>query len=214
VKGIYRPLVTVVGRNKTYPLAHLPGASRQSMNPFIIFTYPDVVIALLFTGVIYSVNYSIMASISSSFSDVYPWLSETILGVCYLPTGLGMIIGTQITGRMLDWEYAKLKRKQNGGPFPKEYARLRTMPLHLVIFVFTVIGWGLALGMNAHIAVPLVLSSICKSNPRARVREMFHLLTYTVGWCGMAVLNTTMTLMIDVLQSRSSGAAACVSATE
>jgi predicted MFS family arabinose efflux permease len=154
----------VVGRHKQAAPASLPQTKKQSINPFIIFTYPDVVIALLFTGVIYAVNYSIMATISSSFSVVYPWLSETLLGICYLPTGVGMIIGSQVTGRLLDWEYAKIKRRIPDGPFPKEYARLRTMPLHLVIFVVTVVGWGLCLGKTVHIAVPLVLSTIRKSD--------------------------------------------------
>ncbi|KAK9776141.1 putative Major facilitator superfamily (MFS) profile domain-containing protein [Seiridium cardinale] len=190
LSGIHRPLITIVGRNRQSANTQAPNVRKLSINPFILFTYPDVVIALIFTGVIYSVNYSIMATISSSFANVYPWLSETLLGICYLPTGLGMIVGTQVTGRLLDWEYAKIKKIHVDGPFPKEYARLRTMPLHLVIFVATVIGWGLALGKGAHVAVPLVLSVI-------------------LGWCGMAILNTTMTLMIDILQSRSSGATAC-----
>ncbi|KAF7541657.1 hypothetical protein G7054_g383 [Neopestalotiopsis clavispora] len=190
--GIHRPLITVVGRGKQAAIpATLPlSTKKQSINPFILFTYPDVVIALLFTGVIYSVNYSIMATISSAFSDVYPWLSETLLGICYLPTGLGMIVGTQVTGRLLDHEYAKIKKSHVEGPFPKEYARLRTMPYHLIVFVMAVVGWGLSLGLSAHVAVPLVISVV-------------------LGWCGMAVLNTTMTLMIDILQSRSSGATAC-----
>ncbi|KAI1864476.1 uncharacterized protein JN550_008763 [Neoarthrinium moseri] len=136
------------------------------------------------------VIYVIMATISSAFSDVYPWLSESLLGVSYLPTGTGMIIGTQVTGRLLDSEYTRIKRTHAGGPFPKEYARLRTMPFHLAIFVLTVVGWGFSLGKAVHIAVPLVMSAI-------------------LGWCGMAILNTTMTLMIDILQSRSSGATAC-----
>lgn len=150
--GIHRPLITVVGRGRKAPSATVapPPAKKQSMNPFILFTYPDVVIALVFTGVIYSVNYSIMATISSAFSDVYPWLSETLLGICYLPTGLGMIVGTQVTGRLLDGEYARVKRSHpEGQPFPKEYARLRTMPYHLVVFVLAVVGWGLSLGLAA-----------------------------------------------------------------
>ncbi|KAK6069339.1 hypothetical protein SCUP515_09044 [Seiridium cupressi] len=147
---------------------------------------------VIMAGSCLAMVYIIMATISSSFANVYPWLSETLLGICYLPTGLGMIVGTQVTGRLLDWEYAKIKKIHVDGPFPKEYARLRTMPFHLIIFVATVIGWGLALGKAAHVAVPLVLSVI-------------------LGWCGMAILNTTMTLMIDILQSRSSGATACVS---
>lgn len=151
--GIHRPLITVVGRGRKAPTTATvapPAAKKQSMNPFVLFTYPDVVIALVFTGVIYSVNYSIMATISSAFSDVYPWLSETLLGVCYLPTGLGMIVGTQVTGRLLDGEYARVKRSHpEGQPFPKEYARLRTMPYHLVVFVLAVVGWGLSLGLAA-----------------------------------------------------------------
>lgn len=141
----------MVGRGKQAAIpATLPlSTKKQSINPFILFTYPDVVIALLFTGVIYSVNYSIMATISSAFSDVYPWLSETLLGICYLPTGLGMIVGTQVTGRLLDHEYAKIKKSHVEGPFPKEYARLRTMPYHLVVFVMAVVGWGLSLGLAA-----------------------------------------------------------------
>lgn len=150
------------------------------MNPFVIFTYPDVVIALLFTGVIYSVNYSIMASISSSFSDVYPWLSETLLGICYLPTGIGMILGSQVTGRLLDWEYAKIKLANPVGPFPKEYARLRTMPYHLMVFVAAVVGWGVCLGKAAPIAAPLVLSTLRKSG-RLTQHQMYHILTMDSG---------------------------------
>lgn len=142
---------------------------QTSINPFVILSYPDVVVTLIFTGIVYAVNYSITVTISSSFAKVYPWLSETILGICYLPSGFGMIVGSTFTGKLLDWEYAKIKARMAEGEdeaedFPVEYARLRTMPIHLLILVAAVIAWGWSIDRAVHMAVPLVLQIICKSS--------------------------------------------------
>jgi hypothetical protein len=154
-----------------------------------LFTYPDVIVLLSFTGIVYAVNYTITATISSAFARIYPYLSETVIGLCYLPTGAGMIIGSTMTGKMLDWEYARIK-KAAGEKFTIEYARLRIMPFYLILFIVCVIGWGWAIQAQAHMAVPLILGVI-------------------LGWTSIGILNTTMTLNIDILQSRSSGATAC-----
>ena len=193
--GIYRPLVPILGRKvKTVP--RTPSPRKVSNNPFGIFLYPDISITLFFTGVVYSINYTITATISSSFATIYPFLDETTIGLCYLATGGGMIVGSTTTGRFLDWDFARVKRKYpadqlaHPADFPREYARLRTMPIHLVVFTTCVFGWGFAMEYKAHIAVSLVLQFI-------------------LGWTSISILNTTMTLMIDVLQSRSSSATAC-----
>ena len=181
------------------------------MNPWTLFTFPDFSVLLTFTGIVYAINYSITATISSSFAVVYPYLSEIALGLCYLSTGGGMIIGSTFTGKLLDWEFrrAKNRSKKSGKPFCIEHARLRTMPAHLSLFVALVISWGWALEKGTHIAVPLVLQFFRRS---AFCREIMQMLTIsTVGWTSIAILNTTMTLNIDILQSRSSGATACVS---
>lgn len=186
-----RPMVPVVGRKTS--MKAFDGESRakpkHSVNPFVLFTYPDVIVLLSFTGMVYAVNYTITATISSAFARIYPDLSETVLGLCYLPVGAGMIIGSAMTGKILDWEYARIKRR-TGENFTIEYARLRLMPFNLLIFVICVVGWGWAIHSRAHMAVPLILS-VC------------------LGWTSMGILNTTMTLNIDILQSRSSGATAC-----
>ncbi|KAI0018938.1 major facilitator superfamily domain-containing protein [Xylariomycetidae sp. FL0641] len=194
IRGLHSPLITVVGRHTRSRTVPSQSAKKQSINPFVLFTYPDVLITLLFTGVIYSVTYSIMATTSTALSYAYPWLSTTLLGICYLPTGFGMCVGSFVTGKILDREYTRIKRQRDdrsdSSQFPIEYARLRTMPVHLLILVAAQMGWGIAIGKGAPLAVPLVLQAI-------------------IGWAGMAILNTTMTLLIDILQSRSSGATAC-----
>ncbi|KAJ0373904.1 hypothetical protein COL26b_007942 [Colletotrichum chrysophilum] len=193
--GVYTPLVPVVGRSrkkqKTTPSK--PGV-RPSINPFVILVYPDVAITLAFTGVVYAVNNTVVTTVASSFARVYPWLSETALGLCYLPTGFGMIVGSTLTGKFLDWDYARIKKhvEESDGAleFPKEYARLRTMPVLLVLFSGAVIVWGFCVDKGVHIAVPLALQVV-------------------LGYTSISILNTTMTLMIDILQTRSSAATAC-----
>lgn len=165
MSGIHRPLVPLVGPRSKKPDAVVPKPRvRKSINPFPIFALPDVVIALVFTGVVYAVNYTVTATISSAFHVNYPWLSESAIGLSYLPTGLGMIVGSTFCGRMLDWDYARIKKKwtQEAASldFPKEYARLRTMPAHLVLFILAVVGWGWTIEEKAHIAAPLVLQVI------------------------------------------------------
>ncbi|KAJ3952600.1 multidrug transporter [Colletotrichum tropicale] len=165
--GVYTPLVPVVGRSrkkqKTTPAK--PGV-RPSINPFVILVYPDVAITLAFTGVVYAVNNTVVTTVASSFARVYPWLSETALGLCYLPTGFGMIVGSTLTGKFLDWDYARIKKRveESDGAFefPKEYARLRTMPVLLVLFSGAVIAWGFCVDKGVHIAVPLALQVVCE----------------------------------------------------
>jgi len=162
---------------------------KHSVNPFVLLTYPDVIVLLTFTGIVYAVNYTITATISSAFARIYPELSETVLGLCYLPVGAGMIIGSTLTGKLLDWQYARISDRL-GDHFSIEYARLRLMPFYLAVFVVCVVGWGWTIQAKAHIAVPLILGVF-------------------LGGTSMGILNTTMTLNIDILQSRSSGATAC-----
>jgi multidrug resistance protein len=186
-----RAIIPFVGRKagNEVPATETRAKPKHSVNPFVLFSYPDVIVLLSFTGIVYAVNYTITATISSSFAKIYPDLSETVLGLCYLPTGAGMIIGSTMTGKMLDWEYDRIK-KRSGESFTIEYARLRIMPFYLCLFIVCVIGWGWAIEAKAHMAVPLVLAVF-------------------LGWTSMGILNTTMTLNIDILQSRSSGATAC-----
>lgn len=185
---IHLPLLPVVGRSykdkdaKTMTSAQAErkteadapgGKSRKSTNPFRLLLYPDIALTLAYTGIIYAVNYTIMSTISSSFATAYPFLSETLIGICYLSTGLGMLIGSTVNGKLLDFDYARIKKKHNAGTsdqlageydadFPIEFARLRMVPWLVLVFVGCVIGWGWCIGFRSHIAVPLVLQVICK----------------------------------------------------
>ncbi len=197
----YRPLLPVVGRRaakRPATAADRAAARRVPIQPFRLLTYPDVLLSLLFTGLVYAINYTITATISSSFAVAYPFLSETAIGLCYLPTGGGMIVGSTVTGSVLDREYSRVQRDwvvargrdPQGIDFPKEYARLRLMPLLVAVFAACVFAWGFCIQYRAPLAVPLVLQ-------------------FVLGATSISILNTTMTLLIDILQRQSSAATAC-----
>ncbi|EXJ93799.1 hypothetical protein A1O1_02192 [Capronia coronata CBS 617.96] len=197
--AIYRPLIPIIHQGTIDPTnsSHMTRATRQSVNPLKLFLYKDVLLTLSYTGIVYAVNYTITATISNSFAHIYPYLSDTSIGLCYLASGGGMILGSTLTGKMLDWEYRRIREKWDRTPqstkssdFPIEVARLRMVPVLLVIFVACVLAWGWCLKNKVSIAGPLVLQVI-------------------LGYTSISILNTTMTLMIDIVPGRSSGVIAC-----
>ncbi|KAL1744433.1 major facilitator superfamily domain-containing protein [Schizophyllum fasciatum] len=208
-KIVYTPVIPVVKRQKlppTPPFANAGNAPdhdasptqerRRIRNPLPLFLNPAVSLALAFTAVIYSVWYCVTATISSAFAAKYPFLSETDIGLCYLPIGVGMFLSSVVHGRILDAEYRRMRQRwlikggSGDGEFPIEHARLRLIPLHVLVFSGCVIGWGWSLEAGVHLAAPLCLS-------------------LPIGYTFNVVLNTTMTLMIDIEHSQSSSVTAC-----
>ena len=184
------PLAMVVGREKglmpaTEVLAEelhpTKDGKKPSMNPFRLLLYPDIALTLVYTGIVYGVNYTILSTISSSFMFTYPYLTESMVGICYLSSGLGMIVGSTLTGKLLDWDYARLKGPKAGSAsssdlsgtetanenedveVPIEYARLRMSPVLLLVFVASVIGWGWCIQAKTSIAGPLVIQVLRES---------------------------------------------------
>lgn len=175
-----RPLIPIIGRGHV-GLSHEKPPKKPFVNPLRLFLRPDVSLLLLFNAVLYAVFYGVTASISSIFSEVYPFLSETALGLCFLAIGGGMVFGSWITGLVLDRDYrmikAKLEKKSREDPkykirpedvvkdenFPIEYARFRTMPVYFAVYIVACIGYGWCLDAKVNIAGPLILNIISES---------------------------------------------------
>lgn len=172
---LLRPVLPIIGRNHVSPFdsAERP-EKRPFINPLRLFLYPEVTALLLFNGVIYAVFYGVLTSISTLFQQIYPYLNVTNIGLCFLAVGGGMLIGTTVNGRVLDREYRVIRERlvQSGrlsadavardDNFPIEYARFRTMPVWVAIYVVACVGYGWTLQSKVSIAAPLVLHVISK----------------------------------------------------
>ncbi|KAJ8519675.1 hypothetical protein ONZ45_g3423 [Pleurotus djamor] len=217
---IYRPVFPIL----TSSLAReAEGTSSQGTamgkfpNPLRILTYPDVVALLVFNGIMCAVFYAVTASLSTLFTDIYPFLDQTRIGLCFLAIGGGAALGTIMTGRFLNREYQSVKEElvrkamierqntEKDSPtvrvnimtevtkdehFPIERARLRTVPIFLGIYCACTIGYGWCLHSRVSLAGPLILQII-------------------IGLSAIAVINTTQTLLIDLLPSQGSSVMAC-----
>ncbi|KAF9476062.1 MFS general substrate transporter [Pholiota conissans] len=200
---IYKPVLPIIGRGRRSPP---PPSSAPKVkvpkNPFALFLNPDVDVLLFLSAIGCAVYYGIIATISTLFVTAYPYLTETTIGLCYLSIGGGMIVGSTLTGRILDKEYRRFKAKAEARfgegavnmnqeeNFPLEKARLRLMPVYIAVMAACCAGYGWAVQTRVNIAVPLILHFI-------------------FGFTGIAIMNVASTLIIDLIPGQSSSVTAC-----
>lgn len=139
---------------------------------------PDIALLLFSNGLVCAVFYGITASISVLFSNSYPFLTQTDIGLCFMAIGGGNILGSILIGRFMDRDYQMIKRKmvlkaerepESGirpedvtkeEIFPIELARLRTVPIYYAVFAACTIGYGWCVQTKVNLAVPLILQFI------------------------------------------------------
>ncbi|KAI6120586.1 major facilitator superfamily domain-containing protein [Pisolithus croceorrhizus] len=203
----YRPLVPLVGHGRQGNTMERPPRV-PFVNPLRILTYPDILVLLFFNAIQYAVFYAITATISTIFQSTYSYLNETEIGLCFLASGFGTITGAFSIGKIMDRDYRMIKEKlvhgrettvgTPGSPgaiaceenFPIEKARLKTIPIQLLICVTCCAGYGWCLHQKVNIAVPLVLQ-------------------FAFCFAVTAIMNTTQTLLVDLLPAQSSSVTAC-----
>jgi len=223
---IYTAPMPIVGRRGvTKKSGELP-PRKPLTNPFTLFTYPDVFILLLFNGTFYAVFYGVTASLSTSFEEIYPYLTQTDIGLCFLAIGGGMFIGTTLTGKIMDAHYRKIrdnlvpqaqtepKKAIDPGSlpdsFPIERARLQIMPYLIVVYTSCVIGYGWSLQAKTSIAVPLILQIISTFYTMLYRLARPLTLRHVVGATVVSVMNAITALLVDLVPQQGSSITACV----
>jgi hypothetical protein len=141
--------------------------SRPKMNflaPFIYLTEADVFIGLWFNGVVYTIVYCYMTSTTKQFSIHYSFLSELEIGVCFLSMGVGIIVGSFLQGRLLDYNYRIVKKKfieehpdKPLSSLPIHKARLGVLLPHLFLVTALTIIYGWLFYINAPLEAPLII---------------------------------------------------------
>ena len=107
---VYRPVINVTSRTTQSSQAVSQRGPIRFRNPFHLLRQPDIFLLLFFNGIIIAVFFGVVASISTIFHDTYPFLNETELGLCFLSIGGGTIIGSTVTGKLLDWDFQRIRK--------------------------------------------------------------------------------------------------------
>jgi hypothetical protein len=177
----------IIGRHRAMKKSGELPPPKPLINPFVLFTYPDVFILLLINGTYYAVFYGVTASLSTSFTEVYPHLTQLEIGLCFLAIGGGMFIGTVLNGKLMDAHYRKIRDNfisraltepknaidphSHSESFPIERTRLQLMPYVILVYTSCVIGYGWSLQAKTSIAVPLIL----------QIFSMFYTMSYRLA---------------------------------
>lgn len=166
---------------------------------------------IIFLAIYYAVWQMSITALSSFFTDRYG-LDETQVGLTFIANGFGSMVGTLVTGRVLDMDYRRVKagheakghqedaevRRGQAQPLvvsqeecPIEKARLRLVPLFSVIQCLSIIAFGCSIhyAPRVHIAVPIIT-------------------TFVTGWTAVSTQSVIMTYLVDIFSDRSAAASA------
>jgi multidrug resistance protein len=149
----------------------------------------------------YAVWQMSITAMSTLFLEVYH-LSETQIGLTFLANGVGSILGTLSTGKVLNLDYKRVKQDYETrfeilGPadkkpsFPIEKARLRLIPLFSLLQALSVLVFSWTIRYHIHIAVPIIM-------------------TFITGWCAVSAQSLVMTYLVDIFQDRSAAGSAAL----
>ncbi|KAI8977257.1 major facilitator superfamily domain-containing protein [Mycotypha africana] len=146
--------------------ANGPRSRMNFLAPFIYLREPDVLIALLHSGIFYTSFYSFLTSTTKQF-NIHYGLSELQIGLCFLCQGGGTLLGSYITGMFLDREYKSVRRKfrlkhpDQPDLQPSIYtARLRSSWISLFFADTMPLVYGWAMHANAPLPAALIIQFI------------------------------------------------------
>ncbi|KAL2204294.1 chloramphenicol resistance protein [Sarocladium strictum] len=138
-------------------------------NPFasvLLLFQKDSACVLLAAATFYSLYYIMQASLPALFAEAYGY-NESQIGLCYLAISIGVICGSQIQARIMDWNYRMVAKEVGweidhvGGDdlsrFPIERARARLAWQFITVQCALVIGYGWMLHFKVHPAAPLIM---------------------------------------------------------
>ncbi|KAJ4290534.1 hypothetical protein N0V90_010751 [Kalmusia sp. IMI 367209] len=181
------------------------------IGPFQILFSKQAAPIIIVMAIYYTVWQMSIASMSSLFAERYG-LNAAQIGLTFIANGVGSMIGTFVTGKILDADYRRVKNKHVAGPtasdkelgtftitrlddatneFPLEKARLRLVPFFAFAQCASILlfGWAIHHSSHVHIALPIVA-------------------TFVTGWTTISTQSIIMTYLVDIFPDRSAAASA------
>lgn len=196
----YQKTTKVLGKDAE-PTSPQVGKTIDITGPFQILISRHACPIIVVLAIYYAVWQMSITAMSSLFETRYG-LSETEIGLTFVANGVGSIVGTLFTGKILNLDYRKAQKEyaahmaedsvtENAPRFPLEKARLRLVPLFASIQCISILlfGWTINYPQHVHFAVPIVS-------------------TFITGWTAVSTQSLVMTYLIDVFPDRSAAASA------
>lgn len=129
----------------------------------------DAGLLLLYCSLVYTAFYTVIVSCPYLFEEIYGF-NDFQIGLCFIPYGVGALCAPLTAGRLMDWNYRRVAKKENLpidkkrgddlSKFPVERTRLSVAAPMLAVGIATILCYGWTLEVEASLAAPLVLHFI------------------------------------------------------
>lgn len=209
--SIYQKVTKVAWKSKADHPQLAPKKHIDLLGPLKILSSKYAAPIIVFIAVYYAVWQMSITAMSSLFKERYG-LSETQIGLTFIANGVGSMIGTTVTGQILDKDYRRVKAKYEARSaqsavecgnvsslstinlqdhFPLEKARLRLVPIFSIFQCLSIIlfGWTIQYSSRIPIAVPIIS-------------------TFITGWTAVSTQSVITTYLVDIFHDRSASAGA------
>ncbi|KAF4551154.1 putative quinidine resistance protein [Elsinoe fawcettii] len=159
--------------------------------PFRVLFRKEVAPHILFVAIHYGVWQMSITAMSSLFDTRYE-LSPTQIGLTFIANGLGSMIGSVVTGKLLDLNYRRLCVGNSDDPGDRlKMARLQLVPLFSIVQSAAILIFGWTIRYSVHIALPITT-------------------TFVTGWTTISTQLIVLTYMVDIYPQQSAAASAGV----
>jgi MFS family permease len=204
---IHRPLIDVIrpSSDAVIPPTRSPPKKisiRDIFSPLKFLFEKDVFITLLYGALIYTIWSMVTSSTTALLQPEYQ-LSQLQTGLVFLPNGAGCVLGSILTGYLMDHDYKHYEtiyRTTHSMPadtplakpdlhdFPFERSRLRNAWWLITIFVLATSAYGFSLLLSI-IAIPLTLQ-------------------FFIAYTATAIFTLNSALVVDLYPSKAASATA------
>ncbi|TPX13336.1 uncharacterized protein E0L32_006309 [Thyridium curvatum] len=126
----------------------------------------DVGLLMLFMALFVMANYAMLIPLQDVIRRRYSF-NDLQVGLCYIPFAVGSVTGAAISGKLMNWNYARVARSIGVTPdrkrgeelrqFPIERARLDLIWPWTLLAVITTVCWGWVVDLGVNLAAPLVI---------------------------------------------------------
>ena len=217
LSGFHKPLIYVIHTPKAWndhlvPTSPKPRGSmsfKKALSPLGYILEKDIAVLLAWGAVAYTAWSMVTSSTTTALLRGYPFLNQWQIGLCFLPNGIGCVVGSLGTGWLLDNSFRTVEarykveyRIPNDEPvrnlknFPLVHARMRIMPYFSLVLIASLALYGPSFEFNdlnrhatPNLAAPLILQFLIAST-------------------ATAIFNINSTLLVDCFPERPASATA------
>ena len=173
------------------------------LGPFCILISKHTASIIVFLAIYYAIWQMSITAMSSMFKERYG-LSEVQIGLSFITNGVGSMVGTVVSGQILDKDYRRVKAAYEArstqsavefanaaslstrdleDSFPLEIARLRLVPIFSIVECLSIIifGWTIHYPSRVPIAFPIIS-------------------TFITGWTVISTQSVIMTYLVDIFR--------------